>query len=172
VLLAYAWPGNIRELRNVAERLALHDREHAITCNELPVEVRGSAVTTSTTSMAVTSVHEAAADKAATTTIPDLPPSVIADEMWHRMMRGEDFWAVVHKAYKARELARHDLAMIIDRGLQETRGNYRALLQVFHLPATDYKRFHAFLYQQRCNLPVAAYRRRARRTFGGSTAVA
>src|ERR1043165_1120031 len=53
VLLAYAWPGNIRELRNVAERLALHDREHAITCNELPVEVRGSAVTTSTMSMAV-----------------------------------------------------------------------------------------------------------------------
>ena len=62
--------------------------------------------------------------------------------------------------------------MIIDRGLQETRGNYRALLQVFHLPATDYKRFHAFLYQQRCNLPVAAYRRRARRAFGGAAAVA
>jgi len=172
MLLTYAWPGNIRELRNVAERLALHDREHAIGCDELPVEVRGSALTTSPTQVMGTSVHQAAASEAPTTMIPDLPPSVIANEMWHRMMQGEDFWAVVHKAYKSRELARQELAMIIDRGLQETRGNYRALLQVFHLPATDYKRFHAFLYQQRCNLPVAAYRRRARRAFGGAAAVA
>jgi DNA-binding NtrC family response regulator len=170
MLRAYAWPGNIRELRNVAERLALHDRQHSITCDELPVEVRG--VTTTSTSTASAPLREGASDKAPAPAIPDLPPSMIAEEMWHRMMQGEDFWAVVHKAYKARELARHDLAMIIDRGLQETRGNYRALLQVFHLPASDYKRFHAFLYQQRCNLPVAAYRRRARGTFGGSTAVA
>jgi len=170
MLLAYAWPGNIRELRNVAERLALHDREDAITCNELPLEVRGSVVkSTPTASM---TVHAPAREDAPAPAVPDLPPSVIADEMWHRMMHGEDFWAVVHKAYKARELARHDLAMIIDRGLQETRGNYRALLQVFHLPATDYKRFHAFLYQQRCNLPVAAYRRRPRRPYSGSSAVA
>jgi hypothetical protein len=27
------------------------------------------------------------------------------------------------------------------------------------MPASDYRRFHAFLYQQRCNLPVAPYRR-------------
>jgi hypothetical protein len=80
------------------------------------------------------------------------------------MANGEDFWTVVHKAYKARELARQDLASLIDRGLQETRGSYRALLKVFHLPSTDYKRFHAFLYQQRCNLPVASYRRRVPRT--------
>jgi hypothetical protein len=88
------------------------------------------------------------------------PVSRAADELWHRMANGEDFWTVVHKAYKARELARQDLASLIDRGLQETRGSYRALLKVFHLPSTDYKRFHAFLYQQRCNLPVASYRRR------------
>jgi hypothetical protein len=37
------------------------------------------------------------------------------------------------------------------------------LLKVFHLPSSDYKRFHAFLYQQRCNLPVASYRRRVPR---------
>ena len=169
MLLAYAWPGNIRELRNVAERLALHDRQQAITCDDLPTEVRGSAVTSPAAPSV--SIHEAVNTTAPAPALPDLPPSVIANEMWHRMMQGEDFWAVVHKAYKARELARHDLAMIIDRGLQETRGNYRALLQVFHLPASDYKRFHAFLYQQRCNLPVAAYRRRPRGAFG-STAVA
>jgi hypothetical protein len=37
------------------------------------------------------------------------------------------------------------------------------LLKTFNLPASDYKRFHAFLYQQQCNLPVAAYRQRKRR---------
>jgi len=37
-------------------------------------------------------------------------------------------------------------------------GSYRALLAVFNLPPSDYKRFHAFLYQQKCNLPVRRYR--------------
>jgi hypothetical protein len=47
---------------------------------------------------------------------------------------------------------------LIHRGLEHTRGSYRALLGVFGLPPTDYKRFHAFLYQQNCNLPVGPYR--------------
>jgi hypothetical protein len=74
------------------------------------------------------------------------------------MQAGEDFWVVVYQAFKARALTRADLAALIDSGLQETRGSYRALLQVFHLPPTEYKRFHAFLYQHQCNLPVKPYR--------------
>jgi hypothetical protein len=69
----------------------------------------------------------------------------------------------VHQPFKAHELTRDDLAALIDRGLQHTRGSYRALLATFGLPTSDYKRFHAFLYQQNCNLPVgrtAAPRRR------------
>ena len=45
--------------------------------------------------------------------------------------------------------------MPIDTGLQTTCGSYRALLKLFNLPASDYKRFHAFLYARKCNLPVA-----------------
>jgi hypothetical protein len=55
-------------------------------------------------------------------------------------------------------LTRDDLAALIDKGLQHTRGSYRALLTTFGLPTSDYKRFHAFLYQQNCNLPVGPYR--------------
>ena len=88
------------------------------------------------------------------------------------MRLGEDFWTVVRQAFKARELTRADLMTIVDRGLRETRGSYRALLTLFHLPATDYKRFHAFLYQQDCNLPVAPYRRRAHRSMRESAAPA
>jgi hypothetical protein len=73
---------------------------------------------------------------------------------------GEDFWSVVGQAFKARELTRADLTALVDRGLTETRGSYRALLALFNLPESDYKKFHAFLYQQRCNLPVATYRAR------------
>jgi hypothetical protein len=94
--------------------------------------------------------------------------SAIADRLFERMRLGEDFWTVVRQAFKARELTRADLMTIVDRGLRETRGSYRALLTLFHLPATDYKRFHAFLYQQQCNLPVAPYRKLQHRRDGAS----
>jgi DNA-binding NtrC family response regulator len=161
MLVGYGWPGNIRELRNVAERLTLRDAGRALTPSDLPAEFRGGSApkiaAAQATSPTATAVPE-----------PSNPPtSRAAEELWRRMANGEDFWTVVHKAYKARELARQDLASLIDRGLQETRGSYRALLKVFHLPSSDYKRFHAFLYQQRCNLPVASYRRRVPRTPTG-----
>jgi DNA-binding NtrC family response regulator len=163
LLIAYGWPGNIRELRNVAERLALRDARRALTADDLPIELRGTSapkIATPAMPMPVSKPQDS----------PALHPPIsrAADELWHRMANGEDFWTVVHKAYKARELARQDLASLIDRGLQETRGSYRALLKVFHLPSSDYKRFHAFLYQQRCNLPVASYRRRVPRTPSGA----
>jgi hypothetical protein len=41
------------------------------------------------------------------------------------------------RALEARELTRTDLSRLIDRGLQETRGSYRALLGVFGFPQTD-----------------------------------
>jgi hypothetical protein len=98
--------------------------------------------------------------------LPAVPAtSAMADALWQRMDAGEDFWVVVGQAFKARELTRADLTALVDRGLTETRGSYRALLGLFNLPESDYKRFHAFLYQQRCNLPVAPYR--ARRAHGG-----
>jgi hypothetical protein len=84
--------------------------------------------------------------------------SEAAERLWNRLINGEDFWTVVHQPFKAHELTRDDLAALIDRGLQHTRGSYRALLATFGLPTSDYKRFHAFLYQQNCNLPVGPYR--------------
>jgi len=169
LLIGYGWPGNIRELRNVAERLALRDARRPLTADDLPIELRGAGAPKITAPAAVPTLVSKPQDSPAAL---HPPISRAADELWHRMANGEDFWTVVHKAYKARELARQDLASLIDRGLQETRGSYRALLKVFHLPSGDYKRFHAFLYQQRCNLPVASYRRRVARTpSGGVTTV-
>ena len=151
-LLAYQWPGNVRELRNVAERLVLQDRVGPITTDGLPLEIRGARSAASQPRTHATPAGRIAA--------PSVPSSAIADALWQRMDAGEDFWSVVGHAFKARELTRADLTALIDRGLTETRGSYRALLALFNLPDSDYKRFHAFLYQQRCNLPVASYRLR------------
>ena len=161
LLLAYAWPGNVRELRNVAERLVLQDRPGAIGPDALPHEMRTQAqIPIGARTSSTAPVARAEAPKPAVGMA-----SAIVDALWRRMGEGEDFWVVVGAAFKARELTRADLMALVDRGLTETRGSYRALLGLFNLPESDYKRFHAFLYQQRCNLPVASYR--AQRGRGG-----
>jgi DNA-binding NtrC family response regulator len=149
LLVAYEWPGNVRELRNVAERLVLREYTSEVTPDDLPGEITGSA--------AVSSMRERPAPE------PGALADPRADRLWELMASGESFWTVVYRAFKTHELTRSELAALIDRGLHETGGSYTALLKVFNLPATDYKRFHSFLYQQECNLPVASYRRRGPR---------
>lgn len=150
VLMTYTWPGNVRELRNVAERLVLADRGRALMPADLPFEVRAGAENVSLPSFPAFGQldHQAPGAK-----------SKIVEQLWDRMAAGEDFWAVVYQGFKARQLTKADLIAVVDKGLRQSHGSYRTLLGVFNLPATDYKRFHAFLHQQRCNLPVAPYRR-------------
>jgi DNA-binding NtrC family response regulator len=150
-LLTYAWPGNVRELRNVTERVVLRNRARPLTPEDLPVEIRGGQAAPTTRVSVTTPSGESAAPREAR--------QDRVQQLWDRMQVGEDFWAVVREAFRARELTRGELAALVDRGLQETRGSYRALLKLFRLPASDYKRLHAFLYQQQCNLPVAQYRK-------------
>ena len=150
-LLTYAWPGNVRELRNVTERVVLRNRARPLTPEDLPLEIRGGQTPPTTRISVTTPGGESPAPREAR--------SDRVQQLWDRMQVGEDFWAVVREAFRARELTRGELAALVDRGLQETRGSYRALLKIFRLPPSDYKRLHAFLYQQQCNLPVAQYRK-------------
>jgi anaerobic nitric oxide reductase transcription regulator len=167
VLLDYPWPGNIRELKNMTERLVVRASTTPITPDDLPRETRSEAPTM----VAMSAAQPAEPDQFAVR-----PGSVrqavrgteTADKLWQRLMAGEDFWTVVHQPFKAHELTRDDLAALIDKGLQHTRGSYRALLTTFGLPTSDYKRFHAFLYQQNCNLPVGPYRS-AKATMRGTS---
>jgi len=145
----YRWPGNVRELRNVTERLVLKDRRTRLTPDDLPEEVLRPA--------GVRPTHYGRPAEPGPETLRE-PASPVTDRLWERMLNGEDFWSVVGTAFKARELTRADLAAIVDRGLSETNGSYRSLVRLVNLPESDYKRFHAFLYQQKCNLPVAPYR--------------
>ncbi len=148
----YAWPGNVRELRNMAERLVLADWHRPVSADDLPSEVRGTLTHTAATARQLPAPADAKAI--------DRPQGARVEQLFARFAAGEDFWSAVYQPFKAREITRQDLSSLIDAGLRKTNGSYRSLLAVFNLPTTDYKRFHAFLYQQNCNLPVAAYKTR------------
>src|SRR5215208_906614 len=147
LVLNHPWPGNVRELRNVTERIALRDTNRPISPADLPVELRGSERPTAVTTGPASGQEQTGGHG-----------QLIAQHLWDKLMTGGDFWDVVQKPFRAHEITRAELAALIDRGLQDTRGSYRALVRLFNLPASDYKRFHAFLYQQNCNLPVGPYR--------------
>ncbi len=157
-LRQYSWPGNVRELKNMTERLVVRASDVPITPDALPREVIGERDLKAAVLAPATAVPGIDDGTGAAPGRQVVRHSEVADRLWQRLMAGEDFWAVVHQPFKAHELTRDDLAALIDRGLQHTRGSYRALLSTFGLPASDYKRFHAFLYQQNCNLPVGPYR--------------
>jgi len=160
LLAAYPWPGNVRELRNITERLVLRDRRRPLTPDDLPEEIRRMPSAPASVTMPVA--------EPTASLMPGAQSSQLADQLWQRMRNGEDFWSVVGRAFKARELTRTDLAAVVDRGLTEARGSYRSLLSLVNLPQSEYKKFHAFLYQQKCNLPVAPYRNGMGRMLSGA----
>ena len=136
-LTAYSWPGNVRELRNVAERLVLEDFQRPIVAEDLRLSM---------TTQQPAEVTTASAE------------SGRAAQLWEQFEAGKNFWTAVYQPFKRRELTRRDVTQLIDGGLSRTGGSYRNLLALFNLPAADYKRFHAFLRQQNCNLDVRRYR--------------
>jgi len=58
---------------------------------------------------------------------------------------GEEFWTIVYEAFMNRDLNRSQVKAVIRSGLTAAGGNYRKVLELFRLPATDYQRFMDFL---------------------------
>jgi transcriptional regulator with PAS, ATPase and Fis domain len=137
---AYDWQGNVRELRNVAERLVLRPRTGPIGLDSLPKEiVRPGAV--------VAAAAPVGAEPGA------------ADEMFDRISKGgESFWTVVYPVFMLRDMTRADLRRIVTRGLEHTRGNYKILVDFFNMPPEDYKRFLNFLRKYECQVPHQQFR--------------
>jgi transcriptional regulator with PAS, ATPase and Fis domain len=141
-LMAYDWPGNIRELKNVVERLVVRQRTTAIVEADLPAEVLGL------------SGHRSVASKPNGTVTRSR-----ADELYDRMVvEGESFWSAVHPLFNARDMTRDDMRAIVSKGLTQTRGSYRLVLQLFNMPPEDYKAFLNFLRKHQCHLPFFKYR--------------
>jgi len=130
-LVAYDWPGNVRELKNTVERLVLRGADAGcILVGDLPLEMQRSISTLAS----VTS---------------------LADDLFDRMVGGgESFWDVVYGLFMARDLTRADLKAILRRGLAQTGGNYKIVVDLFNMPRGDYRRFLGFLRKHDCYLPV------------------
>jgi transcriptional regulator with GAF, ATPase, and Fis domain len=143
-LMSYRWPGNIRELKNVVERMVLKTAGQVIRHSDLPPDV--------VRSVAVQAAHSANPGDAN-------QRNTRAEELATLMLEhGESFWSAVFPIFMSRDLTRADLRRIIQMGLESTNGNYRLLVQQFNMPAEDYKRFLSFLRKHDCHLPFQRFR--------------
>ena len=138
-LVDFDWPGNVRQLKNIAERLIVRGQRSIITVADLPQEIVGR----------VRSVVRMS--------VPAESPALEA--VFDRMVKHrESFWSVVYPAFMIRDLTRNDLRFIVRRGLQETKGSYKMLVELLNMHPSDYKRFLNFLRKHECQVPFERFR--------------
>jgi DNA-binding NtrC family response regulator len=143
-LMKHRWPGNIRELKNVVERVVLKTSGPTIDVTDLPADIRPP---------------RSASDMPASVGLADTAQPQVATTLMARMIEeGESFWSVIYPAFMSRDLTRADLRMVIALGLRETRGNYRTLIELFRMAPADYKRFLGFLRKHDCHLAFQPFR--------------
>jgi transcriptional regulator with PAS, ATPase and Fis domain len=135
-LTTYSWPGNVRQLKNIVERLALRGPQ-PIAVSELQPEITGQ--------------QSAQSDSA------NVTPRT-ADGLYARMMAGESFWSVVYEPFMARDLTRTDVREIVRLGLRATRGSYTLLLQLFNMRPGDYKPLLNLLRAHGCHVRFQEFR--------------
>jgi transcriptional regulator with GAF, ATPase, and Fis domain len=141
-LVAYGWPGNIRELRNVVERLVLRVQGRVIEPSALPAEV---------TTFVPAAPHEASA-------LPTSHQKRVDTLVERLLVQKESFWTTAYAMFMARDITREDMRFIVRTGLEQTQGSYRVLVGLFNMPGEDYKRFLSFLKQHDCHLPFKRFR--------------
>jgi len=138
-LMAAPWPGNVRQLRNVLERLVVHSSNGTITTADLPREVLSM----------ISSAAGTGAKSAATA----------SEELFKRMVQhGESFWTAVYAPFMARDLTRGEVRAIVREGLLTTGGGYKAVAALFNVP-DDHRRLLSFLRKHDCHLPEHDMRR-------------
>jgi DNA-binding NtrC family response regulator len=139
----YSWPGNVRQLQNVVEQVVcLSSADTSIDVGQLPPVVRAGVKTGSGSLMPSRERRRQLAD--------ELYDAVIAG--------GYRFWEHVHPLFLNRDLTRHDIRELVRRGLRESRGSYRTLLELFGMPEADYKKFMNFLTTHDCRVDYREFR--------------
>lgn len=83
----------------------------------------------------------------------------VADQLYDALVNsGYSFWDHIYPLFLSRDITRHDMRELVRRGLTETRGNYRALLKLFGISSSDYKRFLNFLAAHDCRADFREFR--------------
>ncbi|MGH9145108.1 MAG: sigma 54-interacting transcriptional regulator [Vicinamibacterales bacterium] len=141
-LVAYAWPGNVRELKNVSEQLVVRRGGKLVNPGDLPP------------ALGVTAPKFAVA---ATAAVQQSTP--VADQLFDKMVvDGESFWSAVYPIFIRRDLTRDNLRQVVQKGLRQTRGNYKLLVNLFNMDDQDYRRFLTFLRKHHCQVPFWEFR--------------
>jgi len=139
VLSQHRWPGNVRQVENVIERLVVTGRREVVLVDDLPAEFR----------MPGSPTARPARERRRT----------VADDLYRRMLDGrESFWNVVYPLYMEREITKQNMRDLIRKGLEESRGNYKIVCRIFNMEQADYKRFLNFLRKHDCQLPFKEFR--------------
>ena len=135
----YRWPGNVRELQNIIEQLVWR------LSSEAPIEVKDLPPAIASAGSALLPARERRRQ--------------LADELYQAIVSGGySFWEHIYPLFLERDITRHDIRQLVRRGLSVTRGSYRGLLQLFGMPATDYKRFMNFLATHDCRAEFREFR--------------
>jgi transcriptional regulator with PAS, ATPase and Fis domain len=138
-LSEYSWPGNVRQLQNVIERLVVTGRREVVMPDDLPMEIR-------------TPAHSGMRPRRERR-------RTVADDLFKKLIdERESFWTAVYPLYMNREITRTNVRELVHKGLEETRGNYKIVLRLFNMESSDYKRFLNFLRKHDCQLPFKEYR--------------
>jgi transcriptional regulator with PAS, ATPase and Fis domain len=138
-LCEYSWPGNVRQLQNVIERVVVTGRRETIEVDDLPYELRTPTVTG----------HRPRVERRRT----------VADVLYTKLVEDrESFWTAVYPLYMNREITRANVRDLVHKGLAEARGNYKIVAKLFNMDERDYKRFLNFLRKHDCQLPFKEYR--------------
>jgi transcriptional regulator with PAS, ATPase and Fis domain len=134
----HRWPGNVRELQNVVERVAWTSKSDEVALADLPEEIR----------LAPNGLR-----------LKRERRRQLAHDLYDALAGGHyGFWDHIHALFLSRDMTRHDLRELLRRGLTTTRGNYRAVLGLFGVPESDYKRFMNFLAAHDCVVDFREFR--------------
>jgi len=137
-LAEYAWPGNVRQVENVVERLVVTGRRELVQVEDLPLEVRTPQ-----------NGHKNGSN----------PDRRVADDLFKKLVdQRESFWTAVYPLYMSREITKGNVRDLVHKGLEEARGNYKIVLRLFNMDVSEYKRFLNFLRKHDCQLPFKEYR--------------
>jgi two-component system response regulator AtoC len=153
-LIQYPWPGNVRELENVIERLVVVGRKPVVMVADLPAEIHAQRP-----AQAAVAPVAAVASVASVGGVAPAKDVNVVDDLYARLIsRHESFWTSVYPLYMQREITRTHVRDVVQKGLEEARGNYKIMVQLFNMEAGDYKKFLNFLRKHQCQLPFKDFR--------------
>jgi DNA-binding NtrC family response regulator len=139
VLTEYRWPANGLELGNTIKRPEVAVAAESGTVEDLPAEPQAQG-------------HVVARPK-------HERRRTVADDLYKKLVEEhESFWNIVYPLYMRREITSGNVRDLVQKGLEDARGNYTLVTRLFNIHPREYKKFLNFLRKHDCQLPFREYR--------------